>query len=109
MISLRNERSNIMNELLKEIENKNLIDDYNKCDYYLNKLNNGDISCLEDAIAFSNKKYAEFCIKDSEVALMNTNPISTNLDNISQIIINLMALKKMIIEYSKKNISKESK
>lgn len=87
-----------MNEILKEKEMKDLADDYKKCDYYLNNLKNGNIACLDDAINFSNKKYAEFCIKDSEIALMNTNLIPTNLDNISQTIQNLNALKKMIDE-----------
>lgn len=87
-----------MNGLLKEKEIKDLTDDYKKCDYYLNNLKNGNIDCLDDAINFSNKKYVEFCIKDSEVALMNTNLIPTNLDNISQTIQNLNALKKMIDE-----------
>lgn len=87
-----------MNEILKEKEMKDLTDDYKKCDYYLNNLKNGNINCLADAINFSNKKYAEFYIKDSEVALMNTNLIPTNLDNVSQTIQNLNALKKMIDE-----------
>lgn len=87
-----------MNELLKKKEIKDLADDYKKCDYYLNNLKNGNIECLDDAINFSNNKYVEFCIKDSEIALLNTNPIPTNLDNISQTIQNLRALKKMIDE-----------
>ncbi len=98
-----------MNELLKEKEIKDLNDDYKKCDYYLNNLKNGNIDCLDDAINFSNKKYVEFCIKDSEVALMNTNLIPTNLDNISQIIQNLNALKKMINEIICKKLIKEDK
>lgn len=87
-----------MNEILKEKEMKDLTDDYKKCDYYLNNFKNGNIACLDDAINFSNKKYAEFCIKDFEIALMNTNLIPTNLGNISQTIQNLNALKKMIDE-----------
>ena len=52
-----------MNELLKEKEIKDLTDDYEKCDYYLINLKNGNVNCLNDAIDFSNKKYAEFCIQ----------------------------------------------
>ena len=101
-----------MNELLKikEIkEIKDLTDDSNKCDFYLNNLNNGNISYLKDAIDFSNKKYQEFCIKDSEVAIMNTNFIPTNLDDLSQTIQNLIAIKKMITEiiYKKENDNKD--
>lgn len=57
-----------------------------------------EIKDLADVISFSNSKYVEFCIKDSEVALLNTNPISMNLDSISQTIQNLSALEKMIDE-----------
>ena len=98
-----------MNELLKKMEMKNLIDDYNKCDYYLNELSNKNINCLKEAIDFSDKKYAEICIKDSEVALINTNPIPSNLDNLSQTIQNLTALKKMINEIISKKLNKEDK
>lgn len=98
-----------MNELLKEKEIKDLTDDYEKCDYYLINLKNGNVNCLNDAIDFSNKKYAEFCIKDSEIALLNTNPIPTNLDNVSQTIQNLIALKKMIDEIICKKVEKEDK
>lgn len=87
-----------MDELLKVKEIKDLTDDYNKCDFYLNNLNNGNIGYLKDAIDFSNRKYQEFCIKDTEVALMNTNLIPTNLDNLSQTKQNLNALKRMISE-----------
>lgn len=92
-----------MKKLLKEKAVMDLIVDCNKYDYYLNYLNKEKTNYLNDAIDFSNKKYAEFCIKDFEVALMNTNPIPTNLDNVSQVIQNLTALKKMIGEIIKKN------
>ena len=87
-----------MKEISKEIEAKKLVDDYNKCEYYLDNLKNGNTECLVDAINFSNNKYVEFCIKDSEVALLNTNPIPTSLDSVSQTIQNLRALEKMIDE-----------
>lgn len=87
-----------MNELLKAKEIKDLTDDYNKCDFYLNNLNNGNINYLNEAIDFSNKKYKEFCINDTEIALMNTNFIPTNLDDLSQTKQNLVAIKKMISE-----------
>lgn len=87
-----------MNELLKVKEIKDLTDDYNKCDFYLNNLNNRNINYLNEAINFANKKYKEFCIRDTEVALMNTNFIPTNLDDLSQTKQNLVAIKKMIGE-----------
>ena len=87
-----------MDELLKAKEIKDLIDDYKKCDYYLSDLKDGNIGCLNDAIIFSKNKYAEFYIKYSEVTLMNTNFAPTNLDDVSQTIQNLNALKKMINE-----------
>ena len=96
-----------MNEFLKVKEIKDLTDDYNKCDYYINNLNNGNIACLNDAINFSNKKYKEFYIKDNEIALMNTNFIPTNLDNISQTIQNLIAIKNMISGIISKKIGEE--
>lgn len=87
-----------MNDILKVKEIKDLTDDYNKCDFYLNNLNNGNIAYLKDAINFSNQKYQEFCIKDTEVALMNTNFVPTNLDSLSQTKQNLIAIKNMISE-----------
>ncbi len=87
-----------MNDILKVKEIKDLADDYNKCDFYLNNLNNGNIVYLKDAINFSNQKYQEFCIKDTEVALMNTNFVPTNLDSLSQTKQNLIAIKNMISE-----------
>lgn len=87
-----------MNDILKEKEIADLTNDYNKCDFYLNNLNNGNIAYLKDAINFSNQKYQEFCIKDTEVALMNTNFIPTNLDSLSQTKQNLIAIKNMISE-----------
>lgn len=64
----------------------------------MNSLYNGNIDSLKDAIDFSNRKYKEFCIKDTEFALMNTNLILTNLDNLTQTKQNLNALKRMISE-----------
>ena len=96
-----------MNEFLKVKEIKDLKDDYDKCDYYINSLNNGNIACLNDAIKFSNKKYKGFYIKDNEIALMNTNFIPTNLDNVSQTIQNLKAIKNMISEIISKKVGEE--
>ena len=96
-----------MKDFLKGIEVKKLVDDYNKCDYYLDNLTNGNINYLEDAIIFSEKTYDEFCIKDPEITAMNTNPFTTNLDKVSQTIQNLIALKKMITEHLQKNTRKE--
>ena len=96
-----------MNEFLKVKEIKDLKDDYDKCDYYINSLNNGNITCLNDAINFSNKKYREFYIKDTEISLMNTNFIPTNLDNVSQTIQNLIAIKNMINGKISKKIDEE--
>ena len=94
-----------MNEVLKLKEINDLKNDYSKCDFYLNHLNSGNINYLNESIDFSNKKYKEFCIKDAEVALMNTNFIPTNLDNLSQTKQNLIAIKTMISEiiYKKEN------
>lgn len=99
-----------MNEFLEVKEIKELRDDYNKCDYYLNELNNRDINFLKEAIDFSNKKYKEFSIKDTDIAVINTNPIPTNLDDITQTKVNLKALQKMIIEIiSKKTYERSDK
>lgn len=99
-----------MNEFLEVKEIKELRDDYNKCDYYLNELNNGDINFLKEAIDFSNKKYKEFSIKDTDIVVINTNPIPTNLDDITQTKVNLKALQKMIIEIiSKKTYERSDK
>lgn len=99
-----------MNEILEVKEIKELRDDYNKCDYYLNELNNGNINFLKEAIDFSNKKYKEFSIKDTDIAVINTNPIPTNLDDITQTKVNLKALQKMIIEIiSKKTYERSDK
>ena len=97
-----------MNELIKKIEINKLRDDYNKCDYYLNELNCGNISHLNEVIRFSEQKYQEFCLKDSEVVLLNTNFISTDLNIILQTKKNLIALKKMINEIIIKKFEKES-
>ena len=96
-----------MNELIKKIEINKLRDDYDKCDYYLKELNCGNISCLNEAIGFSEQKYKEFCLKDSEVVLLNTNFIPTNLNIMLQTENNLIALKKMINEIIIKKIEKE--
>ena len=98
-----------MNENIKVKEIKDLIDDLKKCDYYLNSLNNGHINYLNEAIAFSNKKYKEFYFKDTEVALMNTNFIPTNLDELSQTKQNLIAIKKIIDEILLKKTEEENK
>lgn len=87
-----------MNNILNQKELEDLVNDYNKCNDYLINLNNGNINCLNEAIDFSNRKYSEFSIKDTEVVLMNTNFMPTGLDNISQTIQNLVAIKKMISE-----------
>lgn len=87
-----------MNESLKAKEIKELIDDYNKCDFYLQNLNNGNIIYLNEAIEFSNRKYKEFVVKNKEVALMNTSLFPTNLDSLSQTKQNLVAIEKMIDE-----------
>lgn len=95
-----------MNELLKVKEIKDLTDDYNKCDYYLNELNRGNIKCLREAILFSEKKYNELLVKDCVITLANKNPFPSKLDNVSQTKINLNALKKIISEIIlKKDIS----
>lgn len=99
-----------MNEILEVKEIKELGDDYNKCDYYLNELNNGNINFLKEAIDFSNKKYKEFSIKDTDIAVINSNLIPTNLDDITQTKVNLKALQKMIIEIiSKKTYERSDK
>lgn len=49
-----------MKYFLKGIEVKKLVDDYNKCDYYLDNLSNGNINYLEDAITFSEKHMLNF-------------------------------------------------
>ena len=94
-----------MNEVLEAKEIKDLIDDYNKCDYYINKLNNGNINCLSDAIDYSDKKYQELYTKDILIAEANTNHFPTNLDSVSQTIKNLIAIKNMITEIIAKKIS----
>ena len=98
-----------MDENIQVKEIKDLIDDYNKCDFYLNNLKNGNIHYLNEAIAFANKKYKEFCFKDTEVALKNTNFIPTNLDELSQTKQNLIAINKMIDEVLLKKINEENK
>ena len=98
-----------MSKTLKEKEIKDLLDDYNKCDYYITKLNNGNINHLNDAINFSNKKYLEFYTKEKEITIINTNFIPTNLDNISQTIENLTAIKRMISETILKKSNEEEK
>lgn len=98
-----------MSKILKEKEIKDLLDDYNKCDYYITKLNNGNINYLNDAINFSNKKYLEFYTKEKEITIINTNFIPTNLDNISQTIENLTAIKRMISETILKKSNEEEK
>ena len=98
-----------MSKILKEKEIKDLLDDYNKCDYYITKLNNGNINYLNDAINFSNKKYLEFYTKEKEITIINTNFIPTNLDNISQTIENLTAIKRMMSETILKKSNEEEK
>ncbi len=98
-----------MNKIVKSKKIKDLTDDYNKCNFYLNNLNNGNNNYLYEAIDFSNKKYKEFCFKDAEVALLNTNFIPTNLDELSQTKQNLIAIKKMIAEILLKELNEENK
>ena len=94
-----------MNEVLETKEIKDLMDDYNKCDYYINKLNNSNINYLSEAIDYSNKKYQELYTKDLLIAEANTNHFPTNLDSVSQTIKNLIAIKNMITEIIDKKTS----
>ena len=86
-----------MNGILENKEIVDLIDDYKNCEHYLLELNNGNVRYLNEAINFVNSKYVEFFIKESVITLMNTNFIPSDLDNLSQTIKNINAIKKIII------------
>ena len=93
-----------MNEVLNEIEIKNLTADYQKCDYYLDNLTKGNISYLNEAINYSSNKYQEYLIKETFIAFINSDLKPSNLDVVSNTIKNLNALKKMISEMIMKKV-----
>ena len=94
-----------MNDISKIKEVDDLIKDYNECDKYIYSLKNKNIKILNEAIKFSNNKYLEYYLKDDIITVLNTNFINSNLDDISQTICNLEAIKRMIIIIAYKKCS----
>jgi len=99
-------------EELKDLNDfKELIDDLEECDKHINKINENYQINFENALKFANKTYSKYVLSEPEISLLNSNPFPTTNDNRTQLIINLNAVKRIIIQTiikKEKEITNES-
>lgn len=58
--------------------------DINKCRIYIDRINNGDYACAEEAFEFTIRKHNELMITDSDIVTLKkmiskTNPINQDI------------------------------
>ncbi len=76
---------------IKELISAN--SDIKKCREYYKRIINGEHNCIDEAISFTNNKYNELCITDTEIVLasnitkkpgkVNQNLVNTALCNLN--------------------------
>ena len=52
-----------------------------KCRDYNLKIQNGDYSCINEALKYTNQKYAELCFTDADLIIAKDVSQSTSIDN----------------------------
>ncbi len=102
-----NNLQNILTNAYKIKEREERITDRNGCDYYLTEINNGNYTILSQAQKFVEDTYMKYKKKDIVVVAANTSVFPSYLDSISQLQVNLMALKRIIVEIEGKEDLKE--
>lgn len=91
---------------LTEYEGKKLNDmidsymDINKCDEYYYKINNGNHSCIYEALSFANDKYDELCITDPDIVSASqiiSGPGTINHDLVESTLSNLQNIRDLLL------------
>lgn len=87
---------------LKELKDLNdfrdLINDLEECEKHIDKMNNDYLRNYDIALEFVNKTYSKYAVSEPKISFFNSNPFPTNNDNITQLKINLEAVKRIIIQ-----------
>ncbi len=81
-------------------------EDIKKCNEYQIRISNGDYQCVHEALAFTNKKYAELCVTDKDIIIANgvvstSNSIDQNIVN--RALKNLECIKNLLVAKIIKN------
>lgn len=102
-----NDLENILTNAHKTKEREERIIDKNGCDYYLTEIKNGNYTILNQAQKFAEDTYMKYKKKDFVVVAVNTSVFPSYLDSITQLLVNLEALKRIIVEIEGKEDLKE--
>ena len=102
-----NNLERILTGTYKMKEREERITDKNICDYYLKEISNGNYAVLNQAQKFTEDTYSKYKQKDIVVVTANTNAFPSDLDAVTQLQVNLNALKRIIAEIEVKEDMKE--
>lgn len=75
-------------------------DDIKKCKYYYSEISNGNYECINDALVFTNQKYNELCITDTNLVIEKkvisiSNPVDKNI--ISRALGNISCINDLLV------------
>ena len=83
---------------IKDIIDNN--DDIKKCKYYYSEINKGNYNYINDALVFTNQKYNELCITDTDLVIEKkivsiSNPVDKNI--VSRTLGNLSCINDLLV------------
>lgn len=92
---------------LEKLINDN--NDIRKCRDYYNRIHNGDYSCINEALTYTNLKYTELCITDTDIVIATGSSQSTPVDNniVQRALGNLECINDLLIAKIIKDIIKK--